>query len=289
MKVYTNSALKTFRLCPRKFYYQYECLIEIVDSGSRTAMDKGSEIHKAIQGKLAGLSIEELDIDLVSYPEILVLFQYYEVALREAEGIDFIEGEKQLHMILPEQNIILAGKLDGIVEQQKELKLLEIKTSKFKLAEDEDVLAKWDLDRQLSMYSLLARANDIFHIGLVIDYIRTPSLKQKKKETDEEFLERINENVANNLDTYYAKIQIDRTLGQDYDSLQECLQEIRMIKTCRERDIWPKSSEGCNEYHKLCPYHLLCRGETNVSQYTKRTHQHPELDESLFPKIAPIF
>lgn len=285
MEVYTNSALKTFRLCPRKFYYAYECLIEMIDPSSRIAMDKGTQIHKAIQGKLAGIPIDELDIDLVTYPEIIVLSQYYECT----EELEFIEGEKQLHMMIPEQGIILAGKLDGIVEQQKELKLLEIKTSKFKLADDEDVLAKWDLDRQLSMYSLIGRANDIFHIGFVIDYIRTPSLKQKKKETDEEFLKRINENVANNLDTYYAKIQIDRTLGQDYDSLQECLQEIRMIKDCKDQDIWPKSSEGCNEYHKLCPYHHLCRGETDISQYTTREHQHPELDESLFPKIPPIF
>lgn len=285
MKVYTNSALKTYRLCPRKYYYAYECLIEMIDASSRLAMDKGTEIHKAIQGKLAGTAIGELDIDLVTYPEILILFQYY-----ETEGLELIAGEKQLHLALEKEGIILAGKLDGIIRTSNdEINLLEIKTSRFKLGDDEDVLSKWDLDRQLSMYSLLARANDIDQDGIIIDYIRTPSLKQKKKESDEDFLQRINENVAANLDTYYGKITVSRTIEQDNECLEETLQEIEMIKSCKLKSIWPRTGESCNEYHKLCPYISLCRGETDVSQYTKREQQHPELDESLFPKIPPIF
>ncbi len=285
MKVYTNSALKTYRLCPRKYYYAYECRIEMIDPSSRIAMDKGTEIHRSIQGKLAGLTIEELDIDLVTYPEILVLFQYY-----ETDGIDLIEGEKQLHMVIPNQNVILAGKLDGIVKTSNdEINLLEIKTSRFKLTEDEDVLAKWDIDRQLGMYSLLARSNGIEHTGIIVDYLRTPSLKRKKDESDEEFLQRINENVAKNLDTYYGKISIQRTVEQDEECLEETLQEIRMIKSCMSHGIWTRTGEACNEYHKLCPFTSLCRCETDVSQYTKREHQHPELDASLFPEIAPIF
>ncbi len=285
MKVYTNSALKTFRLCPRKYYYNYECLIELVGHGSRIAMDKGTMIHTAIQGKLANIPITELDIDLVTYPELLVLYQYYPVE----ETWQLVSTELQLHLVMPGSSIILSGKLDGVVSSEERLKLLEIKSSRFKLADDEEVLAKWDIDRQLSMYSLLARANDIAHSGIIVDYIRTPSLKRKKDESDEEFLQRINENVADNLDTYYGKVSISRTIEQDNECLEECLQEISMIKSCRETNVWPKSSEGCNEYHKLCSYNQLCRGETDISQYTKREHQHPELDASLFPKIQPIF
>jgi len=260
----------------------------MIDASSRSAMNKGTEIHKAIQGKLAGIAMEELDVDVIAYPEILVLFQYYET---EGTGIvEFLEGEKQLHLVLEKEGMILAGKLDGIIRTSNdEINLLEIKTSRFKLAEDTDVLAKWDIDRQLGMYSLLARANGIEHTGIIVDYMRTPSLKQKKNEEDKEFLERINENVASNLDTYYGKIAVSRTIEQDEACLDETLQEISMIKSCMTHGIWPKTGEACNEYHKLCPYTSLCRGETDESQYTKREHQHQELDESLFPKIAPIF
>ena len=288
MKVYTNSALKTFRLCPRKFYYDYECLIGMRDAGIGSAMDKGIEIHKAIQGKLAGFSLEELDINLVTYPEIAVLYGYY-----ETEGTSiakYLEGEKQLHMVIPKQGIILAGKLDGIIRNSNdEINVLEIKSSRFKLGDDEDVLTKWEVDRQLSMYSILARHNGINHNGLIVDYLRTPSLRQNKDENDNAFLDRINKDVANNLDTYYGKIAVGRTVEHDNECLKETLQEIAFIKSCRAKDIWPRDSESCNEYHKKCHYAKLCSGETNVSQYTKRTHQHTELDETLFPKIAPIF
>ena len=272
----------------------------MIDASSRLAMNKGIEIHKAIQGKLAGIPINELNIDLVSYPEIILLYQYY-----EAEGIEILEGEKQLHLLLPEQGIILAGKLDGIIKsgrrcvettqshrdsiRSEEINLLEIKTSRFKLADDELVLSKWDIDRQLSMYSLLAHRNNINHTGIIVDYLRTPSLKQKKNEPNNDFLQRINENIANNLDTYYGKIAVTRSEEQDAECLEETLQEISLIKSCRKRNIWPKTGEACNEYHKLCLYNQLCRSETDISQYAKRGQQHPELDETLFPKITPIF
>lgn len=291
MNVYTNSALKTFRLCPRKYYYQYECLIGQKEASIGSAMDKGIEIHKAIQGKLSGFALDELDINLVIYPEIAVLFEYY-----EADGIELIEVEKQLHLVMPKQNVVLAGKLDGIVKTSasagldNEINVLEIKSSRFKLGEDDDdVFAKWDIDRQLSMYSILARKNNINHTGLIVDYLRTPSLRQDKDEDDSTFFDRINNDVAEHLDTYYGKIAVSRSVEQDNESLAETLQEITFISSCRAKDIWPRDSESCNEYHKQCYYTKLCRGEASVSQYTKREHQHPELDASLFPKIQPIF
>lgn len=280
MNIFTNSALSTFRLCPRQFYYKY---IECLDYKNyyQDAIDNGNMMEYLINKRHRGEQIEFDDnIDIKLY----LISQHY-----NPEEIELLETDIQLHYQI-QNGIFVTGLLDSIVKRDNETFIMDIKSSSrdYGKREYNDYWKMWEINRQVMMYSYLAYKNDIDFDGFIVNWIKIPGLKHTAKLSDEEYAEKISLHIEENYLTYYVRMTLPEP--ESYQEIEEeILCEIDMIQMCSLRNVWPRTAEACDKFWYLCQFMDLCTGNTSIDQYAKREHQHQELSQELLPEIMPIF
>ena len=163
----SNSAIQTFKNCRRAYELKY--VMGVLPITSAETLERGRSYHEKIENILnrEGFNSTDPKIDAMA----VAFLTYVLPKLGQVERV-----EEWFEKPLPNGNVII-GRADGILPDGR---IVEHKTTSANL--DEAYIAGLQNDEQILTYMWAYGANDI-----VYTVCKTPTIRQKKDETDEEF------------------------------------------------------------------------------------------------------
>ncbi len=202
--VVTHSSMHTFMSCRQKYDFRYNK--NIVSCEKAPALSFGTAVHAGLEFwfkfGLYGSSVEattrsgienEIDeADLIKAQELVKAY------IKKYQDEDFDVKEIEYTFESPVRNpktkrispkAVYSGKIDGLIEKDGELWILEHKTSS---NADEDYFLCKDFDDQIALYAIAIE--EIVGrpvVGALYDVIIKPRLIMSKGETDEEYAGRV--------------------------------------------------------------------------------------------------
>jgi len=125
-EVLTQSSLRTYRSCPRRYYYRYELQMRPLRAEAEP-LRAGKSVHAALESwsKSGGdleLSLTCLDKeDPYKYAKEAAMVTGYHARWEKPVGVIAVEKEWQMELVNPEtgaasRTFRLGGKMDGVVE-----------------------------------------------------------------------------------------------------------------------------------------------------------------------------
>ena len=194
----THSRMQSFKSCRKKHYFEYEIGFRRVTDSK--ALRMGTAGHSAVDVIKKGGELEQALMAVASHyqdpPEgadawewqmeqetVESLVTGYHWRWGRA-GITIIESEKafRLPLVNPETNSAtplwdVAGKIDGIIEMDGRLLVLEHKFVSDPIDQDSDYWRRLALDSQISVYTWAARSLGYNVSGVLYDVIRKPTIR----------------------------------------------------------------------------------------------------------------
>jgi hypothetical protein len=170
-------------------------------------------------------------------------------------------------------------KLDNIVRIRSKKILHELKTTKMITP---DYVKRIQTDLQTAAYfhfhNIIFENEKIEEV--MYDVIRKPSIRQKKKESKEEFLGRLQDWYKKPDDMSVFHIERFKTPGITEEAVINTVVKVseEMLR-CKEKDDYYQDFDKCHSYYgDVCPMYALCHegGETkeNLLSYTVRKSYH---------------
>jgi PD-(D/E)XK nuclease superfamily len=318
----THSSIAKFRRCPREYFYSYVKLRRGIARAPALVfgalmhvglaawwMANGKDRYEAAHRAMANVDGVD-DIDMVKAR--CLMLGYTERWSREgleghAVNVNFRRSMQQRFGSLTEFD--MGGSIDGIVKDSNgQFHVIEHKTT------SQDISAGsiyWrgivSLDPQVSTYDAVGK--DAYNTRDVIyDVIRKPDIEPMKatpeeskkytkptkaepiprlyanqRENDEdliEYQERLMANISERPHWYYARSTIVRLNQENEDHADDATSTADMIS----RAVYPRNPGACERYHRLCEYHPVCTGETNIkdsTRYESKSRAHEELPDDL--------
>lgn len=118
--------------------------------------------------------------------------------------------------------------------------------------------ARLQLDRQVTLSTYLVWRC----LGIEINQVRyrltrKPGIKQTKKESFEQYLDRIAEEYATRPDDYFHEETLTRSQDDFLRIEQECWSWVESIRASRRDGVWPRNVAHCSDYNG-CPFLAAC-------------------------------
>lgn len=263
----TNSAVHTFFECPRRYYWRYVRGLDL--SVLPWYMEVGSYFSKGLEvGAKTGDTQKAISAIPAATDAGLIarfLVEMYLYNHRATEPWKVLDAEIEFRVSVG-KDIILRGKIDGVVEQGGEHWILERKTTGFI---DPQYLEKVRLDKQITtyMYGLSrcagSRWRDI--VGAIYDVTARPAKYRRKDESAAEWLGRCTEDYVTDPDNHFATQKAYRSKDELAAFEQELVTTAALIRTCHKMKCFPhQDARFCFQRNRKCPYVTLCtEGETD--------------------------
>lgn len=326
----TYSMWAMFRDCRKMAEWRY--LRKLVPMGSDKNLHFGSVIHECLEQwhKVQDLNAVQSYIDSC-YPlrksdDKQRAEWHYATAMMKGyskryadEAFKVIALELEFHgpIINPatgasSRTFDLAGKVDGIVEQDGQYFLLEHKTAS--VIDGGYLEALW-CNFQIQLYSkYIEQECGMLISGTIYNILAKTRLKQKQGETDEEYEARCAELIAKSksgktsakqhvgetdeefqerLADWYSKPEaFHRELiffdkGQLVELQAELWELSQSFLEARRRDMWYKNTRHCFHYNRPCAYLPLCRANGNPN-VIEMFYENVEVNQELTGEIKPI-
>ena len=329
----TYTFWNTYRNCPRACAWRY--LHELVPQGRSTNLRFGSLIHRClehwhIQRDIGAVQeiIDQACAQRAQYPDVqqawhLASAMMLGYAMRYREETFTITDVERIFSgpIInpasgkPSRTFLLAGKIDGLVEVDGEVFLLEHKTTG---CLDGEYLEKLWMDFQLLLYAYaLERYDGIRVAGAIYNILVKAKLRQGQGETALEFQQRAAELAAKNktgkttatrklpeadadfqarLRAKYADPDMfhREVLYFSRDQLAEVEAELwqltQQFLEARKQRWFLRNTAYCFHYGAPCASYPLCRAngaEHVIDNLYERRPPHEELIAT--PDDAPVF
>ena len=331
--VTTYSLWNSYRHCPRACAWRY--LEELVPRERSVHLRFGTLIHRCLEAwHLRGdlLEVQELiDRACQSQPQTpevkaawhLATAMMLGYALRYPQEDFTVVGLEQTFagpLVNPQTGkasrlLMLAGKVDGLVEVEGELFLLEHKTAS---TLDGEYLEKLWMDFQILLYAAaLERYRGLRVAGVLYNILVKAKLRQGQGETAEEFQQRAQELAAKNksgtttaqrklpesdadfqgrLRAKYADPAMyhREVLYFSREQLTAVEAELWMLSRhfleSRRQDGWFRNTDHCFHYGAPCAYYPLCRanGAAHVIDNLYE-HRPPHEELEATGETDPVF
>lgn len=210
----------------------------------------------------------------------------------------------------------LGGKLDvnceqpaGNPDRQPGIYIVEHKSSGDDIGLGSVYWRQLRLDTQVSVYFEGSRSKGYDAIGCLYDVVRKPQIRPCKAtpeesrkfkkdgtlyanqraedETPEEFRLRLRQDIAERPDDYYQRSTVVRLDSEMLDAQYDTWQTARMIAEAERLNRYPRNSDACRRYNRMCPYFDICSGmshEGDVTRYRVAEREHEELSEGVQKK-----
>ncbi|MDY0297010.1 MAG: PD-(D/E)XK nuclease family protein [Acidobacteriota bacterium] len=300
--ILTNSAISTFKACPRKYYWRYIREIEALERPE--ALLLGTAIHGFLESHYRQLPFDPpTDLAPKSQAILKGVREYYPILymddfdLFEPVAVERVISGEILNPETgrPAREYAYGGKVDGLVMLKKDVEcfkegdllLLEHKTTS---RIGEDYFERLQLDSQLLLYSLyLSRELGSPIAGALFNVILKPSLRQKKSESEAEYHQRLR------LEMDWSEQYRRRYLRFPDQKLMEIQKELwdakNVIAKARQEGVFTMNSSACFDYHRKCDYWSLCSSEDPeqvIRESGQFQHQeaHVELIGAVEGKLA---
>ena len=284
----TQSLLSDFMCCPRRFLLKVnrwrspsEEETTFLGTIVHAALDRLFSIFKN-EGRIC--TADELDIMMIklsserSFRRFLkndfidqqlckayVLVDHYIQRYSESfESVEIINPEEEFKINY--HDILYKGKRD-LLYTVKNGKIWMMEHKVRSRIVEESLLKKLTMDLQVLFYTLFSiREGYVNFGGIMYDLIRNPQNDIHKKETLEEYTERLDTIVSKDPDHYYPRYEISVT-KKDLEYFEDELGEIvGRLQDCLTRDKWFRNTTACDTPFK-CSYIDACSSHSLFGYY----------------------
>ena len=298
------SGLRCFQNCPRAYLHRYVERIEPIVEKS-LALRIGSAFHAGLEAYYSGMHVmDRVHADFAAgrggaedhinlrrvRAMVNAYMDKYPLGIEPFE-VHLVEYEFDGPIVNPEtgaqsRTYTILGKVDGLVELDDEYWLLEHKTTSGEI--NLAYIEKLWTDFQIHLYAYyIEQRFGIKVAGVIYNVARTPSLKYKVPESDEEFEARKAELIAKSktgktsatqqtgetLDEYEARLV--QWYADNPDAFQRIPHRFRAAKVAevqgsiwdltqtlleaRRSGRWNQNPSQCYVFNRPCDYEPLCR------------------------------
>lgn len=170
----------------------------------------------------------------------------------------------------------LRGKIDGVYKIGTSLWQLETKTKG--TIDERQLMDKLAFDLQNFFYLLNSKLlYGVRPAGVLYNVVRRPGLRKNAKETTQQFMDRIDKDIADRPDWYFMRWEVAISKS-DFDNWQEEFDRmlIRLVSTVHNKEYF-RNSTACNSNYGMCPYLGLCSRGDLAGLKTR---------EKVFPELA---
>lgn len=240
----SNSGIQCFKACRRKYELKY--IEDVRPVQSAEVLERGKSYHEKVELLLRG---EGFELDDPKTDAMALAFRKYVMPeIGEVQAV-----EEWFHKDLPDGDTIV-GRCDGRLADGK---LIEHKTTSSDL--DEAYIAGLQNDEQILTYMWAYGTNNILYT-----VCKTPTIRQKQSETDEEFRERC---------IYWYDIDTATKIGtinvyRSPEEIEEFDSEIKqMAKEIRDCKFYYRVPSHCMKWNRPCEYMSICRNYDPSMEY----------------------
>lgn len=292
--VLTNSSIGLFKNCRKAWSYRnIDCLVPRIQSNARgigTAVHKGIETGSvddalAIFADVFPSSQDEADELEINKVIVQAMLEGYFARFGTGFHGNTAHTEMQfgVSIINPvtkakSKTFKLAGKVDALIMLNGRYWLVEYKTAG---QVGKSYIDKLQLDTQITTYIYgIQRMMGIAIDGVIYRVIRKPSIKQTKKETLNQYLDRLIADYKERTDFYLFEEKLYRS-QDDIAGFEADLWDLTqdMLKCMRE-NRWYKNTSRCQDWGS-CEYMPLCCHKPDALSMYETQIVNSELEEAV--------
>lgn len=229
------SRLQTYKACRR--LYQLKYVYGLRSTEKIEALERGTSYHEKIESIFKTGTFEEDDPKTSAMAAAFV--KYILPQLNPVVQEEWFEYETSL-------GDKFVGRIDAL---NADGAIIEHKTTSGEI--DEEYWYTRDLDEQLMTYMYAYHTKTAYYT-----VCRTPNIRQKKNETDEEFRQRCFEWFDEDTDTKIAMRQVYHTDEEIADFVKEQELTIREMDECK---LFYKNQSYCTKWGRMCEFAPICQ------------------------------
>lgn len=296
------SSLSAYLRCPRLFWYQAIRKLEFVSIKIPFVIgnhvNEGlHEIYKknpnAIKDVMKKFNVDKKNLLMTPgiTPKIIEDLEESEMVIRallKTYGDIYkkhIEKTKHVHTEFEikyqfDKRVTIKGFIDNVLKQSGKLFVHEVKTTSFLTS---DYISRIQISLQIHMYFYFYNIlNEVPMHGIIYDVLRKPSIRQKQKETREEYLERLYmyyDDPQKQAESFYMETISKPLLSKDrvMNTITHVVKQIEQVKTLD--DFYPNDS-ACYVGNYKCEFFDICHmGENRLSLFNYRENRLKPKDE----------
>lgn len=112
------------------------------------------------------------------------------------------------------------------------------------------------------------------------DSVRLKASHREFDETQDEWRERLRNEIASNPDAYYVRGEVVRLEEEMAEAKADSWMTANAIRECRNADAWPRNPGSCVRYNSFCEFFDVCTGAADINDDAlfHTSERHPELD-----------
>lgn len=253
----SNSRIQCFKSCRRK--YQLKYIENVVPVQSAEALERGKSYHEKVEMLLSG---KMFDFDDPKTDAMALAFQKHIMPkIGKVEAVEEwferpIDGDR-----------VIVGKCDGRLDSGR---ILEHKTTSQAL--DEAYVMGLQNDEQILTYMWAYGVNNILYT-----VCRTPTIRLKQNETDEEFRQRCFDWYSEDTEQKIGTINVYRSPEEIAEFAKDLEKMVAEIGLCTN---YYRVPSHCMKWGRPCEYASICRNYDSQMEYVgfERRERYHEAD-----------
>jgi len=291
------SSLSAYLRCPRLFWFASIRKLELVsvkipfvignhvNEGLHEIYKKNPHVIKDVMKKfnvdkkllLQTPGITPKTVEDLEESEMVIralLKTYSEVYKKQIAKTTHIHTEFEIKYQF-DKRVTIKGFIDNVLKQDKKLYVHEVKTTSFLTS---DYISRIQISLQIHMYFYFYNIlNDKKPMhGIIYDVLRKPSIRQKQKESREEYLERLimyYEDPQKQAESFYMETITKPLLSKDrvMNTITHVVKQIEHVKTID--DFFPNDTACWVGNYKCDMYEICHSGANRLSLYNYRENR----------------
>jgi PD-(D/E)XK nuclease superfamily len=310
----TQSEMMTRQNCARKWYFRYVLLKKKQGSFSWPLVF-GDAVHRMLERYYRG-NDDALEVPDFRFEEDIILRPDQTEDLEYWRGLASLmvryhckfwrEFDDKMELLATEEEIhyeyrgfTLRGKIDLCIRPSAKDGIFPM-DHKTTYIFDDSVFAGWSFRFQFLYYAWLWwRVKGRYPAGMYVNAIRKPAEKRTKKETVQDWLNRIEANIKGDPWNYFKRerLPFDRTILQRFEkytldpiitqyellgaiaAVNEKEFEDRIFSATVDSLLLSMNTDHCHAFNRSCEFLELCSHDMkdHAAEYITMQHKHPEL------------
>lgn len=218
--------------------YELRYICNIIPVQKSEALERGTSYHECVEALVSGKDMPAATPKVVAMVNAFKKYVY--------PFLDFSSVEEWKRYNIGDGRHIIYGRVDGI---DRSGAVIEHKTVSGEI--DGDYLLRLDIDEQIPTYMLACNTNDVIYT-----VCSTPTIRQKKDETDDEYISRCAEWYAQSPHSRCTTVRIHRSDEELAEFAKEQCAVVDEIENCKS---FFRNPNNCLKWGRLCEYAPICK------------------------------
>lgn len=271
MYKFSISGLATGDACPRKF--KYSRIDQRIPAREDDALSFGRAMHKVLEvwhqdgGEHALDSITAIagQLSIEDICRITALTQFYDPPVDEYRVVG-TEVPFETTLQDPDtggylKGVRFRGVVDLVLEDKStgELIIVDHKTTSQPILGYGPYWASAAINDQFAAYARVWGAHRV-----VVNAIKKPTIRLRKNDTPEDYLQRLLDTIIENPAEYYQWREYHKTEQDLEDIARSLCQRVRVLRRRYKDNAWPMHPQSCQTIYGACSYLDVCSGQATL-------------------------